>query len=377
VDIDHVIGTYTGQAVTWDDLLDPGRRGGPILRGLGRAVERAADAVADADTELARLAGTIAESTAKVRESIEARPGQPVRIVNPRGELQATAPRFDALIGLRSERIAHLRTLTGLWQQATAAAAAGGSGPASATSTDLAAALTGLGLHPIDPAHAATAAAYGHQHGDLYLDVSVNPFGDAGVEINASHRAGEAATMVWTATFSADTPTAVVVVAARAALRDMRHAPGPGRSAPRPDVARWAAHIMAAIDDDIAAGGLPASVASLTDLHDYVDANDYLQDAGVPMPTAEGGPDAIAAVQDEVSRRLSAPDRPHCTYAACAYPKHDHTTTQGPDGADLDEPVAMRCGHCALPAHYDEKLGRYRHDDPAAPDCFLISRNPR
>ncbi len=37
----------------------------------------------------------------------------------------------------------------------------------------------------------------------------------------------------------------------------------------------------------------------------------------------------------------------------------------------------MRCGHCALPAHYDEKLRRYRHDDPAAPDCFLISRDPR
>jgi len=78
-----------------------------------------------------------------------------------------------------------------------------------------------------------------------------------------------------------------------------------------------------------------------------------------------------------VSRRLSAPGRVHCTYGACAYPRHDHTTTQGPDGGDLDEPVAMFCEHCGQPAHYDEKLRRYRHDDPATPDCFLISRDPR
>jgi hypothetical protein len=66
-----------------------------------------------------------------------------------------------------------------------------------------------------------------------------------------------------------------------------------------------------------------------------------------------------------------------CSYGACAYPRHDHTTTQAADGGDLDEPVAMFCEHCGQPAHYDEKLRRYRHDDPAAPDCFLISRDPR
>jgi hypothetical protein len=42
------------------------------------------------------------------------------------------------------------------------------------------------------------------------------------------------------------------------------------------------------------------------------------------------------------------------------------------DGEDLDQPVPMRCLHCDQPAHYDEKLRRYRHDDPQAPDCFLI-----
>jgi len=214
VDIEEVIGKYTGQRVTWQDLLDAGRRGDPVVRGLGRAVERAASAVADADTELARLADTIADSTAKVQENIEARPGQPARTVNPLGELQANAPRFDALIGLRADRIAHLRTLLGLWRQATAAATADGSATGAATGTDLAAALTGLGLRPIAPAHPATAAAYGHRRGEHRLDVSVDPFGDTGVEVNASHLVGEAATVVWTATFSADTPTPVVVAGA-------------------------------------------------------------------------------------------------------------------------------------------------------------------
>jgi hypothetical protein len=74
------------------------------------------------------------------------------------------------------------------------------------------------------------------------------------------------------------------------------------------------------------------------------DTNDYLQDAGVPMPTAEGGIDTIVAVQDEVSRRLCAPDRRHCTYGA-----------NGP------------CPRTPSVAG----------DNPASPDCFLISRNPR
>ncbi len=257
-----------------------------------------------------------------------------------------------------------------------ATASGGGDAPG-----ELAAALTGIGLRPIRPAHPSTVAAYGQRHGDRRLDVSVNPFGDAGVEVNASHLAGETATVVWTARLGADVPIPVVVATVRAAL-----APHPQKAAepaepagptPQADINRYAEHIMAAIDDDIAEGGLPGSVACFTDLHDYVDANDYLQGAGVPMPTADGGIDTIVAVQDEVTRRLSAPGRRHCTHGACPYPRHDHTTTQGPDGAELDEPIAMRCGHCGQPAHYDDKLSRYRHDDPAAPDCFLISRNPQ
>jgi hypothetical protein len=99
---------------------------------------------------------------------------------------------------------------------------------------------------------------------------------------------------------------------------------------------------MADIDDDIAAGGLPGSVASFTDLHDYVDANDYLQDAGVPMPTAKGGIDTIVAVQDEVTRRLRAPGRRHCTHGACPYPD---TTTPPPK--DPTAPNSTNPSRCA------------------------------
>ncbi|MCW6004320.1 hypothetical protein K1W54_06955 [Micromonospora sp. CPCC 205371] len=108
------------------------------------------------------------------------------------------------------------------------------------------------------------------------------------------------------------------------------------------------------------------------DLHDYVDANDYLIEARVPYDGTPATVDIIVAVQDEVTRRLSAPGRPYCTHGTCTYPRHDHTTTVGADGEDLAPPAPMGCQHCHQPALYDEKLHRYRHDDPNAADCFLI-----
>ncbi len=379
MDIEDVIGKYTGHPVTWDDLA-AARRGDPVLQTIGHALHRAAAAVDDAETELAGLAGTLIHRVITVARNLDAPADQPVPGVNPLGELQAAAVRFDALIGQHADRIAHLRTLAALWRQANATMPV--CRPGQATSVDLADALTGLGLHPLTPAHPDTTAAYGQQHGGRRLDVSVNPFGEPGVEVNAGHSDGQAATVAWTATFGPDTPAPVVVAAVRAALTlHGADEAEPATPQPQADVAaqvdRYVADIIAAIDGDIAEGALPGSVACFGDLHTYLDANAYLDEAGVPMPTAAGGLDIIVAVQDEVSRRLSAPGRVHCTYGACAYPRHDHTTTQGPDGGDLDEPVAMFCEHCGQPAHYDEKLRRYRHDDPATPDCFLISRDPR
>jgi hypothetical protein len=144
-----------------------------------------------------------------------------------------------------------------------------------------------------------------------------------------------------------------------------------------PEIAGYAERILAAIDDDIAEGALPASVRTFGDLHTYLDANDYLQAVGVPFDGTPATIELTGAVQDDVTRRLQGPGRPYCTFGACHYPKHDHTTLQGPDGEQLPQPVAMRCQHCGQPAHYDQKIHQYRHDDPAAPDCFLIRRDSR
>jgi hypothetical protein len=222
MDIERLIDKYTGQPVTWDALLAAANTGDTeraLLRTLAGAVERAAYAVGDTEAELVRVTDSIGRSLARVHANIDATAGQLVPAVNPLGELQANAPRFDAQISLRDERIAHLAVVTRLWQTATQTAPP--------NSTDIGQALTDLGLQPIKPAHATTSAAYGHRHGDQQLDVSVNPYGDGGVEVNAST---SASTVAWTATFGPDTPTVVVLAAVRAAI----HLPSHVQAHPRP-----------------------------------------------------------------------------------------------------------------------------------------------
>ncbi|WP_327007634.1 hypothetical protein OHA72_10385 [Dactylosporangium sp. NBC_01737] len=148
-------------------------------------------------------------------------------------------------------------------------------------------------------------------------------------------------------------------------------------SATDPRIAGWAGQILTAVDDSIAEGILPATVRSFTDMHDHCDANDFLIDAGVPYDGTEATIELTVAVQDAVTAALRAPDRPWCTHGTCRFPGHDHTTTQTDDGTDLDTPAPMRCTDCGQPAHYDTRLGDYRHDNPAAPDCFLIHATKR
>lgn len=143
-------------------------------------------------------------------------------------------------------------------------------------------------------------------------------------------------------------------------------------SATDPRIADWAKQILTAVDDSIAEGVMPATVRSFTDLHDFCDANDFLIDAGVPYDGTEATIGLIVDVQNAVTAALRAPDRPWCTHGTCRYPGHDHTTTQADDSSDPDAPLPMRCSDCGQPAHYDTRLGNYRHDNPAAPDCFLI-----
>ncbi|GAB3147143.1 hypothetical protein GCM10027290_29960 [Micromonospora sonneratiae] len=142
-----------------------------------------------------------------------------------------------------------------------------------------------------------------------------------------------------------------------------------------PRVAGYADHIMTEINGDISEGMVPPGVGSFADLHRYLDANDYLEDAGVPQHGAQADLDLAVAVQDEVSRRLRMPGRAFCTYGRCTFSTHDHTSTASENGQHLDREVPLRCAHCGHPAHYDTRLADYRHDDPAVPDCFLIRRD--
>jgi len=51
-------------------------------------------------------------------------------------------------------------------------------------------------------------------------------------------------------------------------------------------------------------------VRTFTDLHDHVDANAYLDDAGVPYAATVASNDLTVAVQEAVTALLSAPGRP-------------------------------------------------------------------
>jgi hypothetical protein len=79
--------------------------------------------------------------------------------------------------------------------------------------------------------------------------------------------------------------------------------------ADQPAVADYAAKIVSEIRKDQAVGLVPADVTRFAELHDYVDANDYLSGADVPFGTDPGagddGCEMVNAVCDEVSRRLA------------------------------------------------------------------------
>ncbi|MDZ5447254.1 hypothetical protein U2F26_31870 [Micromonospora sp. 4G57] len=120
---------------------------------------------------------------------------------------------------------------------------------------------------------------------------------------------------------------------------------------------------------------MPSGIGSFTDLHRYLDANDYLIRADVPHNDSQTSIDLTTTVRALVIARLRTPGRAVCTHGACRFAAHEHTSTQGPDGSDLEAAVPMRCRHCGQPAHHDRCLDDYRHDNPAAADCFLIHRD--
>ncbi|HET9893691.1 MAG TPA: hypothetical protein VFQ44_01910 [Streptosporangiaceae bacterium] len=97
----------------------------------------------------------------------------------------------------------------------------------------------------------------------------------------------------------------------------------------------YADTIIAAIRETIAEGQIPVTVASFRNLHDFVDANDYLIEAEVPYgpELGEGHEyDWIIAVSDEVDRRIKAgalwpdgkiPDTGTCCYCQTSQPMAD------------------------------------------------------
>ncbi len=116
MDVERLTSKYTGHRVEADQLIDGHRRGG-LPAALAQALETAADAVAGAEAELLRLSSSIIDDCGKVRSAVDAGAGRQAPTVNPLGELQARAPRFDAVIAVRDDRIIHLRSLVRLWQR--------------------------------------------------------------------------------------------------------------------------------------------------------------------------------------------------------------------------------------------------------------------
>src|SRR5690242_6672569 len=71
-------------------------------------------------------------------------------------------------------------------------------------------------------------------------------------------------------------------------------------------VEAWANHIKLALMGDVVEETIPPTVESWEDLNDHVDANDYLTDAGVPLPEDEDSITLIRAVQDDVNEWISS-----------------------------------------------------------------------
>ncbi len=69
-------------------------------------------------------------------------------------------------------------------------------------------------------------------------------------------------------------------------------------------IGEYADKIMTAIDSEIKAGFVPATVASFSELHDYSDANEYLTEAGYLWENTDESRAFVNAVEGEVDRRL-------------------------------------------------------------------------
>lgn len=68
--------------------------------------------------------------------------------------------------------------------------------------------------------------------------------------------------------------------------------------------------------------------------------------------------------------RLCSPCAVEVGFAApCTNTLHDHEHRDDATG------TVATCADCKHPMHYDYLIEAYQHDDPAAPNCFLIHRD--
>ncbi|GAA1026220.1 hypothetical protein GCM10009557_03170 [Virgisporangium ochraceum] len=67
---------------------------------------------------------------------------------------------------------------------------------------------------------------------------------------------------------------------------------------------QYAEAIIALVRADIRDGRIPPDVRSFSDLHAYVDANEYADDVGVPQ--SAGDYDLVNAVESRVDEMLAA-----------------------------------------------------------------------
>src|SRR5439155_23283670 len=127
-------------------------------------------------------------------------PGVPVPPLSFLGELQSAGPGLDAPVAARHERVIRLRIVTALWRKFTGLLAP----------PDLGQVLAAAGFAPLATAHASTRAEYGHREGDREVTVSLDSYGQAGVEVAVSH----GSLLAWTIPAGPDVPDRVVAAVA-------------------------------------------------------------------------------------------------------------------------------------------------------------------
>ena len=112
---EHIIAKYNGRQVTrrqLDRAILLGGLGAELAMGIGST----ADAVGVTENELNRATDTITRHTTTVRQVITAEPGHPTHPLSRLDELHGAGVRFDALIVVRTDQLAHLDRLIRLWQ---------------------------------------------------------------------------------------------------------------------------------------------------------------------------------------------------------------------------------------------------------------------